>query len=276
MSYMYDRRYVGPVEAIITDWAGTTVDFGCMAPVMAFQRAFAGAGVAVSAAEARGPMGKDKRTHVEEVLFHPAVAQRWEQAKGAAPTQSDVDAIYEAYIPLQIEAIRERAQLIPGWLDAYEELREHGLRFGANTGYNREMSEVVVAAAAEAGFRPDSVVNADEVPQGRPFPAMALLNAAQLGVTDVAACIKVDDTVPGIEEGLAAGMWTVGVAVSGNAVGLDVGEWEAKTDAEQEILRDAAVAKLSAAGAHVVVDSVADLPGAVEMIEEALMGGGRP
>ncbi len=276
MSFIYRRSYVGPIQAIITDWAGTTVDFGCMAPVMAFQQAFAAAGVPVSAAEARGPMGKDKRSHVAEVLYHPAVSQRWAEARGAAPTEADVDAVYQDYIPRQVETIRQRATLVPGWLEVYRQLREQGLRFGANTGYNRQMAEVLADAAATHGFEPDSLICADDVPQGRPFPAMALINAAELDVSDVAACVKVDDTVPGIEEGLSAGMWTIGVAISGNAVGLDYPDWEALSDAAQDELRVAAEARLRAGGAHLVIDSVAELPDALDIINEALANGERP
>ena len=33
------------IQAVIFDWAGTTVDYGCFAPVQAFQEAFAHHGV---------------------------------------------------------------------------------------------------------------------------------------------------------------------------------------------------------------------------------------
>lgn len=36
----------------------------------------------------------------------------------------------------------------------------------------------------------------------------------------VRGCIKVDDTLPGIEEGRNAGMWCVGISLAGNEVGL--------------------------------------------------------
>ncbi len=52
----------------------------------------------------------------------------------------------------------------------------------------------------------------------------ALANVIALGIDDVAACVKVDDTVPGILEGRRAGMWTVALVCSGNALGLT---WEA-------------------------------------------------
>ena len=46
-----------PIKAVIFDWAGTMVDFGCMAPVEALIEAFAAHGVAITAADARRDLG---------------------------------------------------------------------------------------------------------------------------------------------------------------------------------------------------------------------------
>ena len=85
---------------------------------------------------------------------------------------------------------------------------------------------------------------------------MALANVLALGVGDVRHCVKVDDTAPGIAEGLRAGMWTVGLAASGNAVGLTAEEWAALTAAQQDEYRRPATAMLREAGAHYVVDTL--------------------
>ena len=45
------------VEGVIFDWAGTTVDFGCFAPVNVFVDIFNNAGIDVTMEEAREPMG---------------------------------------------------------------------------------------------------------------------------------------------------------------------------------------------------------------------------
>jgi phosphonoacetaldehyde hydrolase len=87
-----------------------------------------------------------------------------------------------------------------------------------------------------------------------------------LKIGDVRACIKVDDTTPGIEEGRNAGMWCVGLTLSGNEVGLTEQALHALPAAEREALRATAEQRLRAAGAHVVIDSVADLPRAVQEI----------
>ena len=62
--------------------------------------------------------------------------------------------------------------------------------------------------------------------------------------------MKVDDTEVGIAEGLNAGSWTVGVAVTGNVFGLSLAETAALPPAEFAPRRERAEAKLTAAGAH--------------------------
>jgi phosphonoacetaldehyde hydrolase len=276
MSWAFRRAWRGPIEAVICDLAGTLLDFGSCAPAGVFVEVFAAEGVAISLAEARGPMGAEKRQHVRELLTAPAIAARFEARHGRAPTEADVDRLYAAFVPAQLACLARYAELVPGALEAAAALRAEGKRLAANTGYSRDMLELCLAEARRQGLELDDAVAASDVPRARPRPAMCLVNAARLAVSDVAACLKVDDTVPGIEEGLAAGMWTVAVAVSGNEVGLPLAEWLALPAAEQARLRARAVERLARAGAHLVVDSVAELPAAVASIEARLERGERP
>ena len=55
---------LSPLKAVILDWAGTVVDHGCIGPVAVFIEVFARKGVAVTAAQARKPMGLMKKDHV--------------------------------------------------------------------------------------------------------------------------------------------------------------------------------------------------------------------
>ena len=83
-----------------------------------------------------------------------------------------------------------------------------------------------------------------------------------------------DDTAPGIGEGRAAGTWTIGIALTGNAVGLSAEELAALPQAERARLRDQAAVELR--DADMVIDSIADLPHAVAAIDARLAAGERP
>jgi phosphonoacetaldehyde hydrolase len=188
-----------------------------------------------------------------------------------------VDALYASFMPLQIKSIAEYSAVIPGVLEVMEGLRARGIRIGGCSGYPREVMDKLVDCARAQGLVLDHTLAGDDLkPGGRPGPWMALANVIELGVTDVAACVKVDDTEPGIIEGLRAGMWTVGVTVSGNEMGLTQEEVEALPEAERLERRDRAAKKLQAWGAHEVLETVADLPATLTRLEARIAAGERP
>ncbi|TVQ57597.1 MAG: phosphonoacetaldehyde hydrolase [Rhodobacteraceae bacterium] len=254
-------------KAVVFDWAGTTVDFGSFAPMGVFVEAFARFGVTVSIDEARGPMGMPKRDHIRTMLAAPRIAAAWADAQGRAPTDADVDAVYKVFVPMNEEVAAQYATLVPGAREAVERLRAMGLKIGSTTGYTRSIMERVLPVAAAQGYAPDNLVCADDLPEGRPGPLGMYKCFIDLRVYPPSAVVKVDDTEPGIAEGVAAGCLTVGVALSGNHVGKTPEELAEMTDAEIAPLRDAAAAALRAAGADHVIDTVADLPALLERLD---------
>lgn len=276
MSFRYRRCYTGSVQAVVFDWAGTTVDYGCCAPAGVFVRVFRDHGLQVSVDEARGPMGVHKREHVRILLDLDSVRRQFEAAHGRAPSADDVEAVYSDATRLQIACLADYADPIPGTLETVAWLRQRGVKIGSSTGYVTEMMEVLVPAAAAKGYRPDVWVCASDVPTARPSPLMALLNLVRLDAGPVQACVKVGDTVADIEEGLNAGMWSVAVTLTGNEVGLSEAEVAALDSREREQRRQRAADKLARAGAHYVIDGIADLPGIIEEIEVRLGRGEGP
>jgi phosphonoacetaldehyde hydrolase len=276
MSFSYRRVYRGPVEAVLLDWAGTTMDFGCFAPAVVFVEVFNRKQVPITMDEARAPMGAHKRVHIQRITELDAVRARWQAAYNRPPDDADVESMFKDFVPLQLECLSLYSALIPGTLEVVAELRRRAIRIGSTTGYTTPMVEINLRDAERQGYRPDATVCASDVPAGRPYPYMCLQNVIQLGVTTVHACVKVDDTVPGVEEGLNAGMWTVGLAVSGNEVGLTLDEWRALPAAEQRVKRDRAHRRLHQAGAHYVVDSIADLIPCLDDIQTRLARGEQP
>src|SRR3990172_776450 len=200
MSTSNRRNYLGKLKAVIFDWAGTTVDFGSMAPTAVFIEVFRQQGVPITIEEARGPMGTYKRTHIQMISRMDSVAQRWQKIHGRPCSDEDIETMFASFVPLQLASIADHADLIPGTLETVAALRARGLKIGSTTGYTREMIDVLGREAARRGYQPDCTVCATDVPEGRPSPAMCLLNAVQLRVWPMEACVKVDDTLPGIEE----------------------------------------------------------------------------
>ncbi len=276
MTFRYHRTYRGKLQAVLLDWAGTTMDFGCIAPAVVFVEVFKRKGVPISMEEARAPMGAHKRVHIERITQLESVRRRWQEKHGRLPNDGDVEAMFKEFIPLQLQCLSDYSQMIPGALDTVKALRRRGYKIGSTTGYTTEMMKINLADAKKQGYEPDSTVCASDVPQGRPYPFMCLQNAINLGVSPVEACVKIDDTRPGVEEGLNAGMWTIGLAISGNEIGLSLAEWEKLPKPDQERLRQGAYTRMYQSGAHYVVDSIADIMPCIDDIEARLARGERP
>jgi phosphonoacetaldehyde hydrolase len=266
----------GPLLAVVFDWAGTVLDYGSRAPVLAIVRTFADHGVPVTTDEARGPMGMAKLDHVKALLAAPRIADRWRQVHGAMPGADAVDRLYRAFLESQQALLVDHAQLIPGCVETAAWCRQRGLRLGSSTGYTSVLMKPLIAAARDQGLEFDAVVCADDVPQGRPAPWMLLENARRLDAFPIGAIVAVDDTTVGIEAGLNAGMWTVGVAKSGNLVGLTEREFASLDAADQRMRLQSAYEQLQDSGAHFVIDTVADLPGVLDQIEASLHASNKP
>lgn len=264
------------LKAVVFDWAGTTIDHGSRAPMGAFVEVFAQFGVEISIAEARGPMGMAKWDHIRTLGRHPRIAAAWRTAHGRDFTDADADAIHDVFVPLNARVVVDHATLIPGVADMVAGLRARGLRIGSTTGYTREIMAPLLPLAAAQGYAPDNLVCAGDLPRARPSAMMMYRCFLDLDVDPAASVVKVDDTAPGIAEGVAAGCWTVGVTLTGNECGLSLEELAARPPAEVAALRDAAAWKLRAAGAHCILDSAALLLPVLEDISARLARGERP
>ena len=94
MTFSYERRYRGRIQAVILDWAGTTMDYGCMAPAVVFVEVYKRQGVPITMEEARAPMGAHKRVHIERISQLDGVRRRWQEVHGRPPSDADVDLLY--------------------------------------------------------------------------------------------------------------------------------------------------------------------------------------
>jgi phosphonoacetaldehyde hydrolase len=246
-------------DLVILDWAGTMVDFGCHAPVIALRAAFALRGVTISDAQVRRDMGKAKEDHVRALLSEPAVAEAWTSVRGAAADDDDVRELMCDLGPLMRDQAARSAQLIDGARSLVEALHAEGVKVASSTGYTREMMQPVLQEAAAQGYVPDHLVCSGETPQGRPKPLMIYKACADLGVWPLSRVVKVDDTEAGVKEGRAAGCFTVGISASGNEVGLTREALLSLPAADRSARIAAAESSLRRAGADVVIETVAQL-----------------
>jgi phosphonoacetaldehyde hydrolase len=255
------------LKAVIFDWAGTTIDYGCFAPVGVFMRVFEAEGVSITPAQARAPMGLEKRDHIRAIVQDPMISEAWQATHGRAWHEDDVARMYHATLDIQIESVVRYAQLIDGTLDAVRFCREHGLKIGSSTGYNRTIMEALLPLAREQGYAPDSVVCPSDVPSGRPAPYMMYQNALNLAVYPFSQVVKVGDTVPDIEEAQSVGAWMVAVSQTGNALGMSAEEVAQLDSATLEAHLAPIEARFYEAGAHAVIRTIADLPAVLEAID---------
>ena len=265
------------LQGVVFDWAGTIVDHGSRAPVAALQDVFAGAGVAVTVAEARLSMGIAKKDHIRCILGLPRVTEEWERRRGTAPRETDVETLYAEFIPKQTECLGRFSGAIAGVRETFAGLRSRGVRIGSTTGYTRPMLEFLVDRAREQGFAPDCAICPGDVPGGgRPAAWMCYLNAIRLEVSPLWSTVKIGDTPSDIEEGLNAGMWTMGVTRTGNEAGLTVEEWNSATAAERSEVITRARTRLADAGAHYLVESAGECLDAIDEIAGRISSGERP
>jgi len=272
----YRAEYRGPIQAVILDWAGTTLDHGVFAPAIVFVDLFRAHGIEISMAQARRPMGLFKLDHIRAITRDPDVAAEWRRVHGSECGEDDVLALFEEFKPLQEAAMASHSGLIGGTVETVAGMRRRGYRIGSTTGYTRAAAEIAAREAARQGYAPDATVCADEVPAGRPEPWMVLRNMELLRVYPPAGVVKIGDTLVDVDEGINAGTWAIGLSRTGNYVGLTEADLAALDPDEQRRLIDDADEMLRRRGAHYVVESIADVLPCLDEIEDRLRLGERP
>jgi phosphonoacetaldehyde hydrolase len=276
--YVYSRSYRGKIKGVVLDWSGTVSDAYVLAPAVVFVEVFAKHGVKISMQEARGPMGLRKDLHIKALTEVPEIRERWKAVKGRYPDQSDVDAMFKDFVPMQLSCLGKYTGLLPGVAEVANKLKSQGIKIGVSTGFVRSMVDILLEDAIKQGFTPDATVAGDEVAHGaRPKPFMVYRNLDLMDVHPIQAVVKVDDTVSGVGEALEAGCWGVGVARYSNYMDIDSLE-QADIMPEAEVNRRLAHTSelLRRTGAHYVIDSIVELPQVIEDINARLARGEKP
>lgn len=260
-----------PIQAVFLDWAGTVVDHGSIAPVKALEDIFADAGVPVPRPLVRSYMGLAKKDHIRKLLEEPEVIAKWISAHGKAPTEGNVKQLYQRFEPQMMALLAGYADVISGTAETTEILRARGIKIAGTTGYTRPMLEHLQTLAAAQGYRTDASLVPEDVGAGRPYPWMCYKLAIDLRIYPLSACVKVGDTESDIREGRNAGMWTIGLTRSGNAVGLTEAEWHHLDLKDQSRLLASAEKDLRNAGAHYTAEAIGDILPILDEIEQRIL-----
>ena len=257
------------IEAVIFDWAGTTVDYGSFAPVVAFAKAFEKFGIKPTTDEIREPMGMLKWDHIHAMMKMPRITEEWKKAHGRMWEKSDVDAIYEQSERAIFEVLNEFSTPKPYVTEEIAKLREKGIKIGSTTGYTTEMMEIVVKSAEKQGYKPDAWFCPNHTEnKGRPYPYMIFRNLEVLAVSSVSAAIKVGDTVADIKEGKKAGMISIGIIEGSSVMGYTEAEYEAFSPERKELECQRVRQIYEACGADYVINNMSELIRLIEKIEE--------
>jgi phosphonoacetaldehyde hydrolase len=258
------------IKAVIFDWAGTIIDYGCIAPAQVFIEVFRQKDIFISIEEARSPMGLAKKDHVRELFKLDTVQKQWLAEYRRTPSESDINVIYSELEPALAAIVKNYSEPIPGAIELINRLKDQGIKVGTTTGYVAEMMQNILPIATSRGLIPDSVVNSSDVSAGRPAPWMIYRNCEKMNVFPLSQMVKIGDTVADIQEGINAGMWTIGLTKSGNELGLSLTEAESADPvwlAHKIALADR---KLTNNGADFVAEGVWDCWPILEEIDEQI------
>lgn len=265
------------VNGVIFDWAGTTVDFGCFAPVHVFLQIFKAVGIEVTMDEARAPMGMLKRDHIKAMLQMPRIKSMWEQRYGRCFNEKDIDDLYASFEPLLLASLAEYTEPLPEVIETVKVLREKGLKIGSTTGYTDSMMKIITEGAKEKGYEPDYWITPDSTDSyGRPYPYMIFRNIEALKLSAPWKVVKIGDTASDIKEGINAGVWSVGVVVGSSQMGISHDEFEKLSETEKnQAIRNTEQAFYDY-GADFTIKTMKDLPQLIDRINNLLEQGKRP
>ena len=275
---LYERiATMNKVYGVIFDWAGTTVDFGCFAPVNVFLQIFQDAGIEVTVEEARAPMGMLKRDHIQAMLRMPRINNLWEEKKGRPFNEKDTEELYANFEPMLLASLAKYTEPLPEVVETVKVLKENGLKIGSTTGYTDSMMQIVAAGARAKGYEPDFWITPDSTGSyGRPYPYMIFRNIEALRLKAPWTVVKIGDTAADIQEAIHAGVWSVGVVVGSSQLGLSYEIFESLSETEKLQAIKATEQAFIACGADFTIKTMKELPELIERINVLIQQGKKP
>merc|ERR1712195_246778 len=198
------NKFASSTQAVLVDIEGVLMDPDSAATSAAIVDVFGRREVEVTSDEAlTKPCSTEcsdnhqLRNELRAVMN--AVAGKWQAAKGAAPTEWDLEAMWKE-LP---QAVSDQ------------------MKIGATVEFDEEATPAWVRHAEASGIHIDASLSSCQAGVGNtkgapPAPWRSIALAANLEVFPNSSCIRLTSKCHGVEEGNNAGMWTVAVT-SGDA-----------------------------------------------------------
>ncbi len=185
------------IRLAVFDMAGTTIaDEHAVAS--AFCNAFARFGYTITEDEVKPIMGYRKTVAIQMVLER--MNADWDNER--------IEQIHDEFVSEMLDYYEYSPDVkaLPGAEDVFLSLKERGIRVVLNTGFPREIADVIMDRMQwkERGLVDDYIAS-DEVDMGRPAPQMIQELMQRSGIDDPREVIKIGDTEVDVNEGRNAG-----------------------------------------------------------------------
>lgn len=253
------------IKVVNIDTGGVRGDNCCRQPVQAFESAVESLGLNKEDVQdlIYDKMGMSKKPHLRAILFSDKGTDLFAQVNHRYPVEEDIESAYEVFLNVQRSLLLEEYPMIPGCDQAERTMKEMGITLIGTTGYDKELRDLTNLWLAQQGSKLDASVTPQDTAGGRPAPwqVFAVMRRAHelrgeyIKPWEV---VTVDDTAAGIEAGRNAGTWCVGIGGTSILQNKYPGNFEAVSQVLLE------------AGAHLVVNSIADVPDAIDAINKCL------
>ncbi|MDO5388636.1 MAG: HAD hydrolase-like protein, partial [Clostridia bacterium] len=170
------------IKAVILDWSGTLVDYGCMATEENYREIFQEYGIELTTKEIRTKMGIEKVDHIRSILESKRISELWLKNTGMEPNEGDVRELNRHFEYKIFEKVEKYSAPKEHVVKTLETLRDSGIKIGSTTSYSTEVMDFLTKLSAKNGIITDCWINSDQVKgQGRPNPFMIFKNMEKMG-----------------------------------------------------------------------------------------------
>jgi len=206
------------VDLVVFDMAGTTVHDGD-AVHACLQAALGASGIRVDREAINAVMGLPK----------PVAIRRLVEADAPGGEASDrlVEALHDDFVRRMLGHYRSDPSVreVDGALQVFRELRAGGIKVALDTGFDRQIVDVILKRLGWGEGVVDVTVASDEVARGRPHPDLVWRAMLLTGVSDARRVAKVGDTPADLQEGQAAGCGLVVGVTEGSHTEDELRPW---------------------------------------------------